>query len=665
MTAEMILSTAWLEPDIAVLADTQSDALHEGKRKLRVLIVEDTPSDAALVVRSLERTGYSLHWHRVDTRPDMRTALADHIWDIIICDHLMPQFDAPTALAVLRETTLDIPFVVVSGTVDADIAIELMRLGAQDYLFKSDLGRLGTTVSRELSQASARLQQREAQAQADLALARYTELYDQAPVGYFSLARTGEILQVNRLAASLLGSTGEHLLDQVFHSYVVSADRALFRDFLAMAFESRTLNACEIRVMVQGTRMQRIVRVETSGSTDSVACRVVMTDITILANTQRQIHHAKKQWEASVDAVPELIVVTNIHRMIVRCNRAVAAQFGGAYTDFIGRKVGDVFGDSALELLEAGAGRAAHEVKCGASLFAARCFSVGSESGSGYVYVFQDVTTQKQMLHEITELNSNLTLRTRALEDVNANLRAFCAAVSHDLRAPIRRIRAWRDAVMEDAVSALGETSQRHLDAIAAETTRMTQLVEAMMVLARAGNSEMHCEVVDISSLVQSVALRQGLVVNAEQMQERLTVQAGIHVWGDARMLEVVLTNLLENAFKFSSRRVDQRIEVGGHSREGTTVFWVRDNGVGFDPSRADKLFIPFQRLHADSEFPGTGIGLATVQRVIVEHGGRIWLESRPGAGTTVYCQLGAHAVAATGRLQTSAQAGLQMGLPA
>src|SRR5208283_4256296 len=168
---------------------------------------------------------------------------------------------------------------------------------------------------------------------------------------------------------------------------------------------------------------------------------------------------------------------------------------------------------------------------------------------------------------------------------------------------------------------------------------RMGNLVDDLLQLSRISRTQMHRDMVDLSQAVESIAAR--LREAHPKRQLEFTIRPRMTAFGDARLLEVALTNLLQNAVKFSGPRTHARIQFDAVEREGQTVFTVTDNGVGFDMAYASNLFGPFQRLHSDSEFPGSGIGLATVQRVIHRHGGRVWAEAEPGQGATFYFTLG------------------------
>lgn len=292
------------------------------------------------------------------------------------------------------------------------------------------------------------------------------------------------------------------------------------------------------------------------------------------------------------------------------------------------------------------------------------------------VSVFVDLFRMREQMRQQAEA---LAVTNRELAAANAELDAFSSSASHDLRAPLRHIAQYAEALREECASQLDANGRHYLERIDAAIRRMSELIEDLLKLARVTRAEMHRESVDLIGLAGEIAAE--LKHSQPDRQVEFVIAPGVTANGDSRLLRTVLENLLGNAWKFTSKRDMARIEFGnlaisdfgmrnaewgkqeaagstpslsppptaGEGQGGgqsaienlkSEIYFVRDNGAGFDPSLAKKLFAPFQRLHSTAEFPGTGIGLATVQRIIHRHGGQVWAEGEVGLGATFYFTL-------------------------
>jgi PAS domain S-box-containing protein len=262
-----------------------------------------------------------------------------------------------------------------------------------------------------------------------------------------------------------------------------------------------------------------------------------------------------------------------------------------------------------------------------------------------FVGAVRDITAQRQAEAEVRTLNADLEVRveqrTTDLAQANKDLEAFGYSVSHDLRAPLRALSGYAEALLEEYSDDLGETGRGYAGRIQAASERMATLIDDLLQLARVSRRPMNLGPVDLSAEAAAVA---GELQAAEPGRRiRITIQNGVRVTADRGLIRTVVQNLIENAWKFTARREDATIEFGSMAAEDAeTCYFVRDNGAGFDPAHAAKLFQAFQRLHSDADFAGTGIGLASVLRIIERHGGRIWAEGAVDAGATFYFTLDA-----------------------
>ncbi|MDQ3364529.1 MAG: ATP-binding protein [Myxococcota bacterium] len=238
-----------------------------------------------------------------------------------------------------------------------------------------------------------------------------------------------------------------------------------------------------------------------------------------------------------------------------------------------------------------------------------------------------------ELERRVHERTAELEQATLKLEGMNAELEAFGYSVSHDLRAPLRALDGFSKRVLASASERLTETERGELQRVRVAAQRMAQLIDDMLNLSRLTRAALTPKPIELGSIAREVCdeLRR---TNPERDVE-VSIDDAMEVTADPRMLRIALDNLIGNAWKFSRGRARARLEIGCTRTAGRTVYHVRDDGVGFDPKYASKLFFPFQRLHSSREFEGTGIGLATVQRIVRRHGGEIWATSAPGAGAT------------------------------
>lgn len=235
--------------------------------------------------------------------------------------------------------------------------------------------------------------------------------------------------------------------------------------------------------------------------------------------------------------------------------------------------------------------------------------------------------------------NETLEQRAMEMESMNKEMESFSYSVSHDLRAPLRSVDGFSQALLEDYLDKLDTKGVDYLKRVRAASQFMEQLIDDLLKLSRLTRTEMRRQNVSLSALASTIV--EGLRKDQPERQVKLTIGDDLVARGDPVLLQVVLENLLSNAWKFTSKHPTATIEFGAAWQEGKRVYFVRDDGAGFDMAYANKLFGPFQRLHGRKEFEGTGIGLATAQRIIHRHGGRIWAEGAVEKGATFYFTLG------------------------
>jgi PAS domain S-box-containing protein len=391
----------------------------------------------------------------------------------------------------------------------------------------------------------------------------------------------------------------------------------------------------------------------------------VLRDVTDRVRAERALGESEEKFSKAFHVSPNAITITDIESgRFVDVNEGYTRLFGFLRSEVLGRtalEVGmwqDPEERAALmaELKENGSIRdhLIHVKNRSGQPFTMLFSSDRIELGGRphFVTVGQDITARveaeralrasEETLRRLNiELEQRVADRTAELTAANAELESFSYSVSHDLRSPLRAIDGFSKALKEDFGEQLGEEGQDYLRRVRAASQRMGQLIDDLLQLSRAARMEMHRESVNLSEIASEIA------AELRERQPEPTVDfecaSGLLALADPALSRIVLENLLHNAWKYTRKKASPRVELGRIAtaeRPGEAVFFVRDNGAGFDMRYSSKLFSPFQRLHPTSEFEGTGIGLATVRRIATRHGGRVWAESVVGEGTIVYFTL-------------------------
>jgi signal transduction histidine kinase len=250
-----------------------------------------------------------------------------------------------------------------------------------------------------------------------------------------------------------------------------------------------------------------------------------------------------------------------------------------------------------------------------------------------------EIRHKDSAFEEVERLNQQLREKTASLETAKGELEAFSHSVLHDLQAPLRSLDSFTGLLRDRFQTEMSQVGQSYLQGIVEATGRMQKILAGLQTLARLAKARMEISETDLTATAKNVLAE--LQRSAPERNAVVDIEDGLKASADSRLIQIAFENLLGNAWKFTSKTPNARIEMGASTEGDERVYWVRDNGAGFDEAQLAKLFVPFKRLHSQQEFPGTGIGLATVKRIIQRHQGRVWAESEPGKGATFYFTLG------------------------
>ena len=370
----------------------------------------------------------------------------------------------------------------------------------------------------------------------------------------------------------------------------------------------------------------------------------VMVDVTARVEAEVELIANRNTLRGTLDAVDDTIILLDRDFTCLAVNSAGARRLnstpeemtGRPITDFVPQRLAEARMEYTRQVFETGEPRQFQDERDGI-YFESRLTPIFADDGTvwGVVVSARDYTALKQAQDEIAELNRDLeervALRTAELESANQELEAFTYSVSHDLRGPLRGIDGFSQALLEDYPDKIDETGQGYLQFLRESAQEMGTLVDALLLLSRSSRVTFERSPIDLSALAEEVVA--DLRAAAPDRDVEVIIEPDLTAEGDRTYLAIALRNLIGNAWKFTGGTDGARIEISAEERDEGHVYVVRDNGAGFDMAYANKLFQPFQRLHAASEFSGTGIGLSTVQRIIRRHGGNVWGEGEVGKG--------------------------------
>lgn len=458
-----------------------------------------------------------------------------------------------------------------------------------------------------------------------------------------------KVIYQNKAHKSIMGDqAGEYCYSAYFQK-----ERPCDGCHLLRSFQDGNVHRHETIRVIDG--MEKTMEVISSIAKDAFGKNVVgieiARDITTRKKAEESVERQAHLLQKLIDTIPNPIFYKNTEGIFLGCNAAfedcIGFQkdkvIGSTFYDLVPKELAeaysgkdrDLFNSPGVQIYEtvvqcANGGR--HEV-----IFNKASFTDSNGEVAGLVAIVVDITERKQAEDEIRNLNADLSLHAAELDATNKELEAFSYSASHDLRTPLTRIYSSGQALAEYA-HLLDENGKYFVRTIIEASEQMEELIEALLVLSKVTRIEMRRELVNLSILVEEI------VIEMQQLEpERkvfIDVTPGLLAWGDQKLLRIVLENLLRNSWKYTRNKAEPKIEFGVTDIEEDSVYFVRDNGIGFDMHYADKLFKPFQRLHNTNEFPGTGIGLATVQRSIQRHQGRVWGEGEPDNGATFFFTL-------------------------
>ena len=496
--------------------------------------------------------------------------------------------------------------------------------------------------------------------QAENELLRLAEAIDATVDAIYLVDRASmRFVHVNNAACRMLKQSREELLALGPAGALSIPEDELARTYDSIIASGKPSMAVEmLRQRNDGSQMWIELRREAQRSGDGWLIVTMVQDITNRKRVSDALAESDRRFSDMMANIDLLSIVIDPESRIIYCNDYLLALTGWRREDLLGEQFVDLMIPADLRdevqdvhsaMVDDLPAARHHENEILTRSGERRLIRwsntvLRSASGEmlGTASIGEDITERKRAEDEVLRLNADLERRvikrTAALEAANNELEAFDYSISHDLKAPIRHIDGFSTMLIEEYGDRLDERGRSCLQRIQGAAHRMEQLVDDLLSLSLVSRGEMNRKDVDLSALAQQVCA--GLRQVEPGRDVDCVVASGLAAHADAGLMRIVLENLIGNAQKFSAERNGAKIEFGSVTAESGPVYFVRDNGVGFDAAYADKLFAPFQRLHAQNEFTGTGIGLATVRRIIARHGGKVWAEGVVNQGATIHFTL-------------------------
>lgn len=480
---------------------------------------------------------------------------------------------------------------------------------------------------------------------------RFRNLVETARDVIFTLSTNGMITSLNIAFESITGWTRTEWVGKSMVSLIHPQDLMLAFDKLNKTLRGEHMPLFELRIATKSGTFKTGEFLARPQLADGKVVGIfgIARDITERKLAIEKLREAEIRYRTLFEESPEGVLLIDPESTLpIEFNEAAHKQLGYSREEFTGLKTSDYEVSENVEetrkriseiLLEGrGDFETRHRTKQGEVRNVLVTIRLMDLFNKPFLHcIYRDITEIRRSAEEIKRLNEDLRQRAVELEAVNKELEAFSYSVSHDLRAPLRGMDGFSQALLEDYGDLLDEQGRDYLSRVRGAGQRMAQLIDDLLDLSRVTRRDMQRDKVDMSSLAETIAGE--LKESHPDRKVEFVIRKGMAVSGDERLLNILLANLLGNAFKFTEKIPLARIEFGIIEGDEPTYF-VRDNGAGFDMIYSNKLFGAFQRLHAQAEFPGTGIGLAIVQRIVRRHGGRVWGEGAVGKGATFYFTL-------------------------
>ncbi len=605
-------------------------------KPLRVLVVEDSEDDALLVIHELKRGGYDVTFKRVETAEAMTAALDKQAWDVIIADYHLPHFSAPEALELFHQSGLDLPFIVISGTIGEETAVGMMKDGAHDYLMKGNLKRLIPAVERELHEAETRKERKKAEEALHQSEEKLFTILENTSDVIFQLSPLGTIQYVSPRAVEIYGYKPEDLIGRHLKKTTPARELPKALKVLKSVLSGKVVSDFEINQIDANGRLVPVEINATPVKKDGkiIAVQGVIRNITQRKEAQDRIKHAAQEWRITFDSIADLISIHDKDFRLVRVNKAFADAVNMKPAELVGKTCYQVVHGTNecvphcphIKTLETGEPAIAEcfEPHLGIYLEAATS-PIFNEKGKvvASVHVARDITERKKMEAQLIAT------------DRLASIGELSSGIAHELNNPLTSIIGFSQLLLDKNLS---DDVKEDLELINREAQRTSSVVRNLLTFARKHKAEK--QPVDVNGAIKLVLALRAYEQKVNNIQVNTHLAPDLtKIMADGFQLQQVFLNIIINAEHFMLEAHGKGTLTITTERVGDIIrACFTDDGPGIAKENLGHLFDPF--FTTKKEGKGTGLGLSISYGIITEHGGKIYAESELGKGTTFVVEL-------------------------
>ncbi len=622
---------------------------------LKLLILEDSLRDKELITELLTEAGFQLDVTHAEVMSTFVEALNKSRYDVIISNYALQGFNAVGALELSRKICPEVPFVCVSGSIGEEKAIDLLKMGAVDYVLKDRPERLPHAIQRALDEAKEKAALMKAERELLDSEARFRQIAETAQEWIWEVDTEGLYTYSSPMVESLLGFTPDELVGKkYFYDFFLPEEKEKLKSTALELFSKKEIFRNYENTNLHKNGQKVILSTSWSPIFDEYGnlkgyCGVD-EDITERRKSEKAVRESETKFRnLFYNHAAVKMIIDPENGNIVEANKAAASFYGWPVETLKNMNIGQINvlpeEDFEREVKRVLSSKKFHfefrHRKADGNLVDVEVFGsvIENENKELLHSIIYDISEKKKAERALLELNKELEkrveLRTEQLSEVNKELEAFTYSISHDLRGPLRAINGYTEILMEDYADLLPESAKKICFVIRNNAIKMGALISDLLKLSRMSKSELLFSDVDMNALADAVYEE---ITSADQRKRISFFHDNLeNCHGDWTLLKQALVNLISNAVKYTGKVENPVIEMKSEIVDENIIYTIIDNGAGFDMDHYNMLFGVFQRLHPESEYEGTGVGLAIVHRIISRHRGKVWAEGSVGKGAKFF----------------------------